>query len=107
MKTQLQDEIDRRLAVGNRAVTLAEIEHRLRELGYRLDRSCDAHGNNRYLTGPHAGHCYPATNAYVKEADTSHGFASIYARRDARFKLLQELRRSEIFAVVRGRIFGL
>lgn len=90
---------------GARLVTLARMESELAKIGYRLDRDCDAVGDNLHLTGPLAGHSYPAVNLYVVEADTGIGAHNVKARRDENHAAFRELR-STLFAIVRGRVLG-
>jgi hypothetical protein len=85
--------------------TLAGLKAALAAIGYKVDRSCDARGNTRYITGEHVGESYPATNLYVVEADTGMSAFHVDARRDENFRKLQELRfRGALYAIVRGRI---
>lgn len=101
----LERELVRRQMAGHRPVTVAQMEQRLGELGYRLDRTRDCHSINRYMTGPAAGESYPAINTGVKEADTGISFANEDARRDHNFDKLQALRADgSLFACVRGRL---
>ncbi len=103
---RLTDELARRAAHGQHPRTLAEIETALAAIGYKFDRSCDSHSNNRHMTGEAAGESYPAINAYVIEKDTRRSFANVEARRDENFKTLQDMRFSgEWFAVIKGAIF--
>lgn len=90
---------------GARLVTLAQMESSLARIGYRLDRDCDAVGDNLHLTGPLAGHSYPAVNLYVVEADTGIGAHNVKARRDENYRAFQALR-GTLYAVVRGRVLG-
>jgi hypothetical protein len=98
-------ELARRLRRGLEPRSVAGIRNALAAIGYKMDRSCDARGTNRLLTGEFAGHSYPAINVYVVEADTGMSAFHVNARRDENFRELQRLRfHEELFAVVRDRI---
>lgn len=90
---------------GARLVSLARMESELARIGYRLDRNSDAVCDNLHLTGPLAGHSYPAVNLYVVEADTGIGAHNVKARRGDNHAALREMR-STLFAIVRGRVLG-
>jgi hypothetical protein len=93
---------------GALQVTLKQIDAALRAIGYRLDRGGDRPGLNRYLSGPRAGHSYPAVNLRVVQASDGLSAMHVDARRDARFDALQAMRLTEaLFAVHRGRIYEL
>jgi hypothetical protein len=104
----LAAEVAYKCSNGSRQVTLKQIDAALRAIGYRLDRSGDCHSRNRYLSGPRAGHSYPAVNLQVVQASDGLSAMHVDARRDARFEALQAMRFTEaLFAVHRGRIYVL
>ncbi|MDE2104556.1 MAG: hypothetical protein KGL39_45395 [Patescibacteria group bacterium] len=105
--TSLDQEIKRRLASGRRQLTLRQLTDEVEALGYKLDRTMDARGQAKILTGDHAGETYPCLTTGIKEADTGLSAFNVNARRDANFTALQQLRRSDDFAVVRGFILDL
>lgn len=101
-------EVNRRIKAGGRRVTLQEFDEELRAIGYRLDRSMDAEGLNRYMEGELAGVSYPAVNMYVVQVSDGMSAFHVDARRDANFERLQHMRfHQTIFAVNRGRIYGI
>lgn len=106
MQTDLDKELARRAKAGYLPVTVAEMDRRLRSIGYRLDRSRDCVSVNRHMTGEYAGESYPAVNTGVSEVDTGMSFSHYQARRDDNFNELQALRfNGELFAVLpRGAI---
>ena len=106
MNANVEAEVARRRLRGLEPKTVAGIRAALAEIGYKMDRSCDARGVTRYLSGEFAGATYPATTVYIVEADTGVSFANYReARRDENFRRLQEMRRSGgLYAVVGDRI---
>lgn len=103
--SRLHRELERRRLSGRHPVTVREMNERLAQLGYKLDRSRDCPCNSRYITGPHAGESYPAVTTGVREIDSGLSFAHVDARRDENFEALQKLRLEDsLFAVTRGRI---
>ncbi|MES2295379.1 MAG: hypothetical protein V4527_18935 [Pseudomonadota bacterium] len=61
----------------------------LAALGYRIDESLSFN----YVNGHNPGPAYPARSNYIVEADTGISFAHFsLARRDDRFRALQEFR---------------
>lgn len=88
----LEAEVAARTAAGNPPTTIKHITAQLAALGYRLDRTTDCRSVSRWMSGPRAGSTYPVITTDVIEIDTRLSFANIYARRDANFKALQELR---------------
>ncbi|WP_339348611.1 hypothetical protein [uncultured Sphingomonas sp.] len=108
MASALADERAARAAEGWHPVTLGNIERRLRDLGYALDRSLDCRGMALIMTGPRAGRSYPCLSTGIREADTGRSAFHGEARRDARFRRLQELRFDiGLYAVVGGAIMEL
>lgn len=96
----LQTETDYRLACGQEQLSVEEFGRRFLELGYCLHRMDDCHCTAQYLD---SGRTYPCTTTGLLEADTRKRAFNVEARRDARFREMQELR-GKIFAVSRGRI---
>ena len=104
----LNAEIARRKALGLAPMTVAQIEARLRPLGYRLDRNLDCRSTARILAGPAAGISYPCLTTGIRDIETGASAFHFRGRRDARFKELQAFRLSEeAFAVVGGAILEL
>ena len=62
------------------------------QLGYRIDFGMKADSLARYMTGPHAGDCYPVRTFGVREADTGRSAFHYESRRDGRFAAMQALR---------------
>jgi hypothetical protein len=105
MQSSVEREVERRMARGYAPVSVKQLNATLARLGYKLDRSCDCRGENRYITGELVGEHYPATNAYPVEIDTGMSAFHVDARRDENYRELQRLRYHEaLYAVVRGRI---
>ena len=100
----MQNEIIFRRASGMPEFTLAELMGKLRGLGYKLDRSMDCKGNSTYQTGIRAGKSYPCTTLYILESDTGLSAFNVNARRDEKFKALQELRFNGAFVVGKNTI---
>jgi hypothetical protein len=96
----LKAEIEYRLSIGCRLVSVREMERQFRALGYTLDRSLDCRSIARYLD---SGRCYPACTTGVSEIDTGKSAFHVEARRDSNFRAMQQLR-LDIFAVSRGHI---
>ncbi len=96
----LETEIAHRKQHGAQELTVAQFTARFAALGYSLDRSLDCRAPARYLN---TGRAYPACSTGLKESDTGMSAFHYAARRDARFREMQELR-GKIFAVSRGAI---
>lgn len=92
------------VADGCERLTINQIEERLAQIGYRLDRDRDCRGYSRIITGPRAGTSYPEITTGVNQADDGVSAFNVNARRDANFRALQQLR-MDVFAVHRGAIF--
>lgn len=108
MGSALADELAARAAEGWHPVTLGDIERQLRDLGYVLDRGLDCRGMARIMTGPRAGSSYPCLSTGIREADTGRSAFHREARRDARFRRLQDLRGDiGLYVVVGGAIMDL
>jgi hypothetical protein len=103
MNAALQQEIDYRISIGCRMVSVAQMDSEFRALGYRLDRSMDCRSVGRYLTGPRAGTSHPVCTTGLKECDTGAGAWHYESRRDENFRRMQQLR-NEVFAISRGAI---
>lgn len=86
-------EVQRRLAHGGEAVTMRELNQRLRNIGYRLDRRNDCFCSARDMA---TGESYPCCTGYVVQLDDGVSFANVNARRDSSFEELQKLRRNLI-----------
>lgn len=97
----LQAEIEYRRSIGCEVVSVAEMARRFEALGYRLDRSMDCRSAARYMTGPRAGQSYPACSTGVVEADTGLRAWNVDARRDDRYRAMQQLRQ-DVCAISRG-----
>ena len=93
-------EIAFELAGGAEQVTVAELDRRLANLGYKRYKITIASGTARNLS---TGNTYPSTTYGLKEIDTGMSAFHFTARRDEKFKALQKLR-SKIFAVRAGRM---
>jgi hypothetical protein len=107
-RDSLNAELARRAERGLYPVTMAELDSRLRAIGYRLDRSMDCMSSNRYMTGEFAGESYPACNLYPVQCDDGLSFANVDVRRDASFSQLQDWRMSgALFAVAHGALYEL
>lgn len=102
-KTALDRELTRRAEMGLFPVSVAEMDARYRETGYRLNRSDDCKSNARIMTGPAAGDSYPVITCGLTHVATGMRYANVDAPRDAGFRRMMELRQ-ELFAVVRGAI---
>lgn len=101
----LQDELDyRRSDPEFIEMTMANLNQHLKDLGYRLERSSDCHSVSRYMTGPRAGKSYPCVSMRLVQADDGMGFSHYQARRDSKFKALQEMR-GRIYVVGRNAIY--
>lgn len=85
---------------GWNRMTLKSLEQRLRQLGYRLDRSGDCRSVARWMSGARAGSSWPCVSLRVVQADNGLGFAHVDARRDDAFKELQRMR---LCTYVKGR----
>ena len=96
----LKAEIEYRLSIGCRLVSVREMERQFRALGYALDRHLDCRSIARYLDG---GRSYPSCTTGVRDVDTGRSAFHVDARRDNNFRVMQQLR-LEIFAVSRGHI---
>lgn len=102
----LEEELLARAQEGRHPTTIAGIEERLAQLGYRLDRSMDCAHVARWMTGPRAGKGYPAISTRIQEIDTGIHFGHVDCRQDERAQELRKLCFEEtLFAVVRGSIF--
>lgn len=89
-------------AGGEERISVAELDRRLESLGYKRDMSTSCIGPVRCLN---SGVVYTGINYNVVEIDTGMSFAHYQARRDARFRELQEMRQ-RVFCVVNGRILS-
>lgn len=101
----LQDELDFRR--GNPdciEMTMEGLNQSLKDLGYRLDRSSDCHSVSRYMTGHRAGKTYPCVGMRIVQMDDGMGFSHFEARRDEKFKALQEMR-GRMYVVGRNAIY--
>ncbi|HUD30573.1 hypothetical protein HJG53_16305 [Sphingomonas sp. ID1715] len=108
MNPALANELAARAADGWHPVTLNEIKRQLRGLGYALDRSLDCRSTAQIMTGPRAGKTYPTLSTGIKEADTGRSAFHVEARRDARFRAMQNLRfEVGLYAVLGGAIMDL
>lgn len=98
----LNVEIESSLHAGMRQVTLRELDAELKALGYQraLDMRASCIAKNM-----DTGNTYPCVTYGVSEVDTGMSAFHVNARRDERFKALQELRRWT-FVVQRGAIVG-
>jgi len=85
---------------GWNRMTLKSLEQRLRQLGYRLDRSGDCSSVSRWMSGVRAGSSYPCVSLRVVQANDGLGFAHVDARRDDAFRELQRMR---LCTYVKGR----
>lgn len=99
MKTLLQNN-------GYRFVSMEELTQILDGLGYTTQADMSCTGTSRFLTGPLQGIAYTEKTLSVIEKDTGLSFANVGARRDSKFKELQELR-AEVFSVAAGKIVSL
>lgn len=102
LKQLLADELAYRKARGELPVSVKELEARYAALGYKLDRSYDCRALSRYVTGERAGIAYPCCTTGLREIDTGARAFNVNARRDDRFRAMQDLRTSGLFAVSRG-----
>lgn len=103
MNILLQDELKYRASIGQTPVTLATVEAKLEELGYRLNRMLDCRSLARWMSGPRVGKRYPVVTTGITEVSTGLSFANANAERGENFQRLQELRLSgKLFAVIRG-----
>jgi hypothetical protein len=102
----LETELARRAARGYRPVTMAELDRQLHDLGYARHRSIGFCAYTaRIVVGEGEGDTYPAKSIYIVEADTRMSAFHFQARRDEKFRRLQETRgEGSLFAVVRGYI---
>jgi hypothetical protein len=87
---------------GEERISVAELDRRLKALGYKRNMSTACVGPVYCLN---TGVVYTGINYNVVEIDTGMSFAHYQARRDARFKELQEMRQ-RVFCVVNGRILS-
>lgn len=99
----LTREIETSLAAGMERLTLAQVDARLKALGYRRELDMRAAGVARNLT---TGNMYPSVSFGIAEVDTGMSAFHFKARRDANFKALQAMRYNT-FAVIRGAYLGL
>ncbi len=83
---------------GMEQLTMATLDARLAELGYKRESDSRCTCIARNLT---TGNSYPCVTYGVKESDTGMSAFHFEARRDDKFKALQALR-FNAFAVVRG-----
>lgn len=97
----LAKEIAYRIAEGEHQITMSQFKSKLKEIGYRFDRSMDCVCVGKWLTGPRAGETHPQLTLYPVQIDDGLSFAHVDARRDSNFKKLNEIRRNT-FAVTRG-----
>ncbi|MDF0545248.1 hypothetical protein PX699_23110 [Sphingobium sp. H39-3-25] len=108
MNSALTNELAARAAEGWHPVTLSQIKQQLRDLGYALDRTLDCRSSARIMTGPRAGQTYPSLSTGIKEADTGRSAFHVDARRDTRFRTLQNLRfEVGLYTVLNGAILDL
>ena len=96
----LAAEIEHLLAHGYEHLSVAAFAARFEALGYALDGSMDCRSSARYLE---SGRSYPCCTTGLKEIDSGMSAFHFQARRDAKFREMQELR-GKIFAVTRGAI---
>jgi hypothetical protein len=96
----LEKEIAFRVAGGGELLTVAQFRRRFKALGYSLDRRLDCRCMARYLDD---GRTYPCRTTGLRETDTGMSAFHYQARRDDKFKAMQELR-GQILAVSRGAI---
>lgn len=101
--TALETEIHYRESIGCERLSVAAMGRRFLALGYTLDRSLDCRSLSRYVTGSDAGRSYPCCTTGVMESDTRRSAFHFEARRDDRFRAMQQLRK-DVFAVSRGAI---
>ena len=99
----LDQELQERLEAGMEKLTIKEIEARLSELGYKLNRDLDCRS---MALDVESGRRYPCITTSIDEKDTGRSFANVESRRDANFDALQKFRLNT-FAVVQGSIFDL
>jgi len=108
MNPALANELAARAADGWHPVTLGEIKRQLRDLGYALDRTLDCRSTAQIMTGPRAGKTYPTLSTGIKESDTGRSAFHVEARRDARFRAMQNLRfEVGLYAILGGAIMDL
>lgn len=101
-------ELARRAYRGSRAVTVENMQARLADLGYGLNRAEDTAVTVRLSGGPACGERFPAVLLNVHELDTGVSAWANGARRDENFERLCHLRaRSSLFFVENGRIHDL
>jgi hypothetical protein len=100
---QLADEVASRLAMGYTQITMNELSQRLRNIGYRLDRSMDCKSVARWMTGARAGETYPVNSVYTRQIDDGKSACHFEARRDANFDVWVRLR-NEVFCVSGGNL---
>jgi len=95
---RLQREIQTSLVAGMRQVTMAQLDAELQALGYsRMPNSRCA----CIATNGRTANTYPCVTYGLRENGTGLSAFHVDARRDARFRALQQLR-FVTFAVVRG-----
>lgn len=99
----LERELARRAVIGLYPVTVAQMNARFAETGYRLDRGDDCRCMARIMSGNGAGDSYPCITTGLTHIATGMRYANVDAPRDDNFRRMMELR-SEIFAVTRGAI---
>jgi len=100
---RLNAEIAYRDSLGLERLTVTEFCQRFAALGYRVNRADDCRSNARHMTGPRAGESYPACSTGLNEIDTGLRAWNRDARRDERFRAMQELR-GQIYAITDGAI---
>jgi hypothetical protein len=99
----LQKEIDSSRAAGMEWISIPELDARLETLGYRRDPDSRCVCVTKNLT---TGNTYPCVTWDVQEIDTGMSAFHVNARRDERFRKLQELR-FNTFAVLGGKYISL
>lgn len=105
MSTNTAQELANRKKQGFEPLTLAQLDARLRSIGFTLDRSVDCHHTARWITGEYAGQSYPAISTGIKHIDSGLSFAHVDLPESAKLAELQAMRGTgELFAVVNGAI---
>lgn len=102
-KSPLEIEVAHKLGQGCIKVSVEEMDRRFRALGYTLDRRLDCRSTARYMDGPRSGFSYPSISTGIKEMDTGRSAFNYEARRDTKFREMQNLRQ-QLFAVINGAI---
>lgn len=103
MPSSVEAEVASRLDMGCRQLTKAGIVQELAALGYQLDLHTACTGTATDCT---SGRTYPCITNGVREIDTKMSAFHFEARRDDKFKALQQLR-LDVFAVVGGKVWTL